>query len=60
MSDSGRQIGDSDCHYSGNQSAAWWKRIRATKDDNLYALACQLQDLEVIVLRRLEAAEKRR
>lgn len=60
MSDSGGKIGDSlnDHHYSGDNSTNWWRRIRKTKDSDLYKRACGLQTLEAEVLRRLDLLER--
>ena len=49
-------------HYSGDRSVDFWNRINAVSDtekDNLklYRLGCELQNLEITVMRELSKAE---
>lgn len=47
--------------YSGPRSKAFWRRVNGLGDDVesavLYALGCELQNLEERVMRRLKNAE---
>jgi len=48
-------------HYSGNASKKFWARINALdgKDhEYLYAMSCDLQNMEYRILRMLEAVEE--
>jgi len=41
------------CRYSGPRSIAFWKAVRATRDNELYDWGCQLQNIEERLLLRL-------
>ena len=44
-------------HYSGKKSVQFWDRINAikgSKGELLYSMGVVLQDIEVIVLRKIE------
>ena len=45
-------------HYSGDASVAFWEKINATKDMNLYKKACKLQELEEEILEALNKPAK--
>lgn len=46
--------------YSGKNSIEFWARVNALKNWNrIYALGCDLQDLEAYVLNELESAERK-
>lgn len=43
--------------YSGELSHGFWHRVRRTRDDELYQMGCDLQNLEERLLKRLHATE---
>ena len=54
-------ISDLDYRYSRNNSVPFWWRVNAVggdRGDALYALGVELQNLEEVMLRRLDDAEQ--